>query len=65
MPRNGDGIYTRSDRPGYWISYKDADGRRRRRKVEAPNRTKAATVTLCPSLLVKFAQFERLRFNAT
>jgi hypothetical protein len=23
------------DRPGYWISYKDASGRRRRRKVEA------------------------------
>jgi hypothetical protein len=41
MPRNGDGIYTRSDWPGYWISYKDADGRRRQRKVEAPNRTKA------------------------
>ena len=42
MARNGDGIYTRKDRPGYWISYKDSDGRRRRRKVEAPNRTKAA-----------------------
>jgi integrase len=41
VPRNGDGIYTRRDRPGYWISYKDADGRRRRRKVEAPNKTKA------------------------
>src|SRR6059058_4934738 len=41
MARDGDGIYTRKDRPGYWISYKDADGRRRRRKVEAPNKTKA------------------------
>ena len=41
MARDGDGIYTRNDRPGYWISYKDADGRRRRRKVEAPNKTKA------------------------
>lgn len=41
MPRNGDGIYTRKDRIGYWISYKDADGRRRRRKVVAPNRTEA------------------------
>lgn len=37
MPRNGDGIYVRKDRPGYWISFKDADGRRRRRKVDAPN----------------------------
>jgi integrase len=41
VARDGDGIYTRKDRPGYWISYKDADGRRRRRKVEATNRTKA------------------------
>ena len=39
MARNGDGIYTRKDRPGYWISYKDADGRRRRIKVEAANKT--------------------------
>jgi hypothetical protein len=42
MARNGDGIFTRKDRPGYWISYQDADGRRRRRKVEAPNKTKAS-----------------------
>jgi integrase len=41
VPRNGDGIYVRKDRPGYWISYQDADGRRRRRKVEAPNQTRA------------------------
>ncbi len=44
MARNGDGIYTRKDRPGYWISYKDADGRRRRKKVEAPNRSGAGKV---------------------
>src|SRR5947207_11065784 len=41
VARDGDGIYTHKDRPGYWISYKDAAGRRRRRKVEAPNRTEA------------------------
>jgi integrase len=41
VARNGDGIYTRKDRPGYLISYKDAEGRRRRRKVEAPNKTQA------------------------
>ena len=35
MARNGDGVYTRTDRPGYWISWKDATGRRCRRKVEA------------------------------
>lgn len=37
MPRNGDGIFIRKDRPGYYISFKDADGRRRKRKVDAPN----------------------------
>lgn len=37
MPRNGDGVFVRKDRPGYYISFKDADGRRRKRKVEAPN----------------------------
>jgi integrase len=41
MARDGDGIYTRKDRDGYWVSYKDSEGRRRRRKVEAPNRTEA------------------------
>ena len=37
MPRNGDGVFVRKDRPGYYISFKDSDGRRRKRKVEAPN----------------------------
>ncbi len=32
-----DGIYTRKDRPGYWISWKDAQGRRRYRKTDSPN----------------------------
>ncbi len=44
MGRNGDGIYTRQDRPGYWISYKDADGRRRRKKVEAFSKSKASDI---------------------
>ena len=35
MARNGDGVFTRKDRPGFWISYRDAGGRRRRRKVQA------------------------------
>ena len=37
MGRNGDAVYTRKDRPGFWISYRDADGHRRRRKVQAPS----------------------------
>jgi integrase len=30
-----DGVYTRKDRPGYWISWVDAQGRRRFRKTDA------------------------------
>jgi integrase len=36
MPRNGDAVFTRKDCNGFFISYKDADGKRRRRKVNAP-----------------------------
>lgn len=32
---NRDGIYLRKDRPGYWISWTDAQGRRRYRKTDA------------------------------
>jgi integrase len=35
MARNGDGVYVRKNRPGFWISYKDAGGRRHQRKVDA------------------------------
>jgi integrase len=35
MARDGDGVYVRKNRIGFWISYKDASGRRRRRKVQA------------------------------
>lgn len=41
MARDGDGIYTRKDRDGYFLSYNDSDGRRRRRKVDASNRSQA------------------------
>src|SRR5580700_743162 len=30
---NADGIYTRKDRPGYWMHWSDAQGRRRWRKL--------------------------------
>jgi hypothetical protein len=36
-----DGIYTRDDRPGWWISYKDGSGRRRRERVDAVTRAGA------------------------
>lgn len=35
MARNSDGVYTRGDRGGYWISWTDAQGRRRFRKTNA------------------------------
>ncbi len=48
MPRgkkkDRDGIYTRPDRPGFWGSWIDASGRRRRRKFDAPTLTQARTL---------------------
>lgn len=41
MPKRSDGVYTRKDRPGYWIDYKDASGRRRRRRVDAATLSQA------------------------
>jgi integrase len=36
-----DGIYKRDDRVGFWITWLDASGRRRRRKTDAQNITQA------------------------
>lgn len=41
MANNTDGIYQRKDRPGFWITWIDAQGRRRRRKTEARTLTQA------------------------
>jgi integrase len=41
MNTGTDGIYKRKDRPGYWISWVDAQGRRRQRKTEAATLTQA------------------------
>lgn len=41
MARSGDGVYTRQDRAGFWISYKDATGRRRQRKVDVATQEQA------------------------
>src|SRR5580698_6770242 len=37
----GDGVYKPSDRVGYVISWKDAQGRRRRRTVKVPTQEQA------------------------
>jgi hypothetical protein len=41
MAKDRDGVYTRPDREGYWISWQDAQGRRRWRKTEAKTLTLA------------------------
>ncbi len=33
--RDRDGVFTRNDRPGFWASWVDASGKRRKRKLEA------------------------------
>jgi integrase len=40
-PRDRDGIYTRPDRPGFWGSWTDSSGRRRRKMFKAPTLTQA------------------------
>src|ERR1700683_57475 len=39
-----DGIFTRKDRQGYWISWTDAQGRRRLQKTDAPTLTQARMI---------------------
>jgi integrase len=42
--RDRDGIYERADRPGFWASWIDASGKRRRRKLEAHTLQHARTL---------------------
>ena len=48
MPRgktkDRDGIFTRRDRPGFWGSWKDSSGKRRKRKLEAHTLQQARTL---------------------
>src|SRR5271170_8253986 len=41
VANNVDGIYTPKNRHGYWISWTDAQGRRRRRKTSAKTLSQA------------------------
>jgi len=41
MARNADGVFTRKDRAGFYISYIDAQGTRRKRKTDAKTITQA------------------------
>ena len=54
---NRDGVFQRKDRAGWWVSYIDASGIRRKEKVEAHTRSQAATAL---SGLKTRAQTERI-----
>jgi integrase len=45
-----DGVYQRQDRPGWWISFTDAKGQRRRRKVEGAHTLQQARAALAAEL---------------
>src|ERR1039458_5708563 len=42
--RDRDGVFTRTDRPGFWASWVDASGKRRKRKLEAHTLQQARTL---------------------
>lgn len=56
-----DGVYTRKDRPGFWITWTDAQGRRRFRKTDAQNITQAKQIRAAE--LVRVEQAKILGFN--
>lgn len=65
MPRKSsqkrDGVYTPTDRDGFWISWTDAQGQRRRRKTDAQNITQAKQFRNAETLKVE--QAKALGFN--
>lgn len=48
--RERDGVYQREDRPGWWISFTDANGQRRRRKVPGAHTLQQARAALSAEL---------------
>jgi integrase len=51
-----DGVYQRQDRAGFWISWTDAQGRRRYRKTDAQNITQAKQIRAAELLRVEQAR---------
>lgn len=51
-----DGVYQRKDRKGWWISWTDAQGRRRYRKTDAQNITQAKQIRAAELLRVEQAR---------
>lgn len=56
QPQKRDGVYTRKDRAGFWISWTDAQGRRRQRKTDAANITQAKQILAAELLRVEQAR---------
>lgn len=59
--RERDGVYQRQDRPGWWISFTDAKGQRRRRKVAGAHTMQQARAALASEL----QNVERTRIYGT
>ncbi|HEY7184170.1 MAG TPA: tyrosine-type recombinase/integrase [Blastocatellia bacterium] len=55
-PQKRDGCYERPDRGGWWISWTDAQGRRRQRKTDAQNITQAKAIRAAEMLRVEQAK---------
>src|SRR5205085_467108 len=51
-----DGVYKRKDRSGYWITWTDAQGRRRRRGTDAQTLAQAANARAAEMLRVEQAR---------
>jgi integrase len=56
MPNHSDGVFTRKDRKGYWISWTDAQGQRRFRKTNAKTLAQARTARAAELLRVEQAK---------
>ena len=53
---DSDGVFTRKDRKGFWISWKDAQGRRRYRRTDAEDLAQAKTVRAAELVRVEKAK---------
>src|SRR5260370_5947376 len=56
MSTNSDGVFTRKDRPGYWFSWTDAQGKRRYRKSHAKTLAHARAMRAAEMLKVEQAK---------
>jgi hypothetical protein len=55
-PHKRDGVYQRKTRPGWWISWTDAQGRKRYRKTDSQNITQAKQIRAAELLRVEQAR---------